>query len=79
MANLVSVKDAPKMRPIFPTESAWRNLIFRADPIVDRRTGMVLNPGNGLAPAIVRLGRKVLIDLDAFDTWVEQHRGQDHE
>lgn len=33
-----------------------------------------ISPGNGLAPAIIRIGRKVLIDLDVFDTWVDGQR-----
>ncbi len=37
-------------------------------------SGGAIVPGNGLASAIVRIGRKVLIDLNAFDVWVESHR-----
>jgi hypothetical protein len=29
---------------------------------------------NGLAPALVRLGKRVLIDRDAFERWVYSHR-----
>jgi hypothetical protein len=31
-------------------------------------------PGNGLASAILRVGRRVLIDVDAFDVWLKAHR-----
>jgi hypothetical protein len=30
----------------------------------------------GRTGAIVRIGRKVLIDLDRFAAWLESHRGQ---
>ena len=43
------------------TEGGLRWLIFRADQ-------------NGLAEAIVRVGRRVLIDVEAFNRWLEQGR-----
>ena len=54
------------------TVSALRHLIFQAE---DRfcSTGQVIK-GNGLSRAIIRVGRKVLIDLDEFDTWIERQR-----
>ena len=54
------------------TVSALRHLIFQAE---DRfcSTGQVIK-GNGLSRAIIRVGRKVLIDLDEFDRWIERHR-----
>ena len=33
-----------------------------------------ITPGNGLKKAIVKIGRKVLIDIEAFDEWIEAHR-----
>ncbi len=60
------------------TEYAWatnsylRHVIFEAEERLG--SGGAKVAGNGLAPAIVRLGRKVLIDLDEFDLWIEQHR-----
>ncbi len=58
------------------TPAAVRALVFRAD---DRRNSRGdLLPGNGLgrAGAIVRVGRKVLIDLDRFTAWLGSHRVQ---
>lgn len=43
------------------TEGGLRWLIFRADQ-------------NGLDQAIVRVGRRVLIDVEAFNSWLEQGR-----
>ncbi len=31
-------------------------------------------PGNGLSKSILRIGRKILIDVDEFDIWLESHR-----
>jgi hypothetical protein len=77
--------DAP--RPIFTVEqfsirnpaftpAALRNLIFKAEP---RQSSRGEIPGNGLAEcgAIIRLGRKVLINEARFYSWVEdqQERG----
>ena len=54
------------------TVSALRHLIFNAQ---DRlcSTGQGIE-GKGLSRAIIRVGRKVLIDLDEFDAWIERHR-----
>ena len=54
------------------TNSYLRHVIFEAEDRLG--SGGVSVRGNGLAPAIVRIGRKVLIDLDEFDRWVEGHR-----
>ena len=54
------------------TESALRHWIFNAEETVG--SGGTIIPGNGFGPAIIRLGRKILIDLDMLDVWVEAHR-----
>ena len=54
------------------TPSGLRHLIFNAEDRVSS-DGTII-PGNGLAPAILRVGRRVLIDLDAFEAWLETHR-----
>lgn len=53
------------------SESAIRHLIFQSQPRINSRGETI--PGNGLAEAgaIVRIGRKILIELNAFDKWVE--------
>jgi hypothetical protein len=48
---------------IYPSQRALRNLIFKADR-------------NGLAVAIRRVGRRVLIDEAEFFAWVDRHGGQ---
>jgi len=52
------------------TESALRNLIFKAN---ERQSTKGIIAGNGLleAGAIIRIGRKVLINESKFYAWVE--------
>jgi hypothetical protein len=52
------------------TPSAIRNLIFKAD---ERHSSNGVIKGNGLkeAGAIIRIGRKVLIDENQFYAWVQ--------
>ena len=71
--RLSNVRDISKMPGYEPfTPSVVRHLIFDAEPRVG--SGGTIIPGNGLASAIVRIGRTVLIDLDRFDAWIESHR-----
>lgn len=60
--------------PRFPwlTESALRHHIYDADPRVNSLGETI--EGNGLDVALVRIGRRVLIDLYAFETWVMSHK-----
>lgn len=58
--DLRTVKQVAEVRPSF-TEAALRGLIFRAH-------------GNGLDRALIRVGRRVLIDLAKFDAWLEMQR-----
>lgn len=58
------------------TVPALRHYVFAAKTERDSR-GRTIIEGNGLAPAIIRIGRRVLIDLDAFDAWVISHRVQE--
>lgn len=58
--SLRSLKQLAAECPAF-TEDSLRWLVFNA-------------PTNGLAPALVRIGARVLIDRDAFQQWVFSHR-----
>ncbi len=60
--NLRTVPQMVEECPAF-SEAALRKLILRA-------------PLNGLEPAIVRLGRRVLIDYAQFNQWIEGNRGR---
>jgi hypothetical protein len=51
----------------FLTEASLRNIIFHARP---RKNSAGLIPGNGLDGALVRMGRKILIDEKKFFEWL---------
>ncbi len=72
--QLYTVEQFSIAQPAF-TPSALRNYIFKAD---SRQSSKGKVQGNGLIEcgAIIRIGRKVLIDGDKFLNWVyQQNRG----
>jgi hypothetical protein len=66
---VISVRQFSQRNPAF-TESSLRNLIFKAD---ERLGANGTIAGNGLieAGALIRIGRKVLIDEARFFEWAE--------
>ncbi|MDN0074019.1 hypothetical protein QU481_03835 [Crenobacter sp. SG2303] len=72
MNQLKTVNQFSEAHPAF-TPAALRGLIFKANPRITHE-GEV--QGNGLieAGAIVRLGRRILIDEAKFFNWVEQQQ-----
>ncbi len=66
-----TVEQFSNDNPCF-TPSALRNLIFKAD---ERQSSNGVIAGNGLleSGAIVRIGRKVLINEDRFYQWIDSH------
>jgi len=70
---LFTVAQFAAAHPAF-TAGALRNLIFKAGT---RHSTNGEIPNNGLieAGAIVRIGRRVLIDEDQFLAWVRQQNG----
>lgn len=72
--KLHTINQFSANNPAF-TPGSLRNMIYRAEP---RHSTLGEISGNGLleAGAIVRLGRKVLIDEERFYSWIEhQQRG----
>lgn len=69
------LKTVPRFSDDNPsfTQAALRALIFKAEP---RITHEGTKPGNGLieAGAIIRIGRRVLIDEAKFFEWVRQQQ-----
>jgi len=63
---LYSVRQFADRHPAF-TQSSLRALIDKAR---DRHSSKGRVPGNGLAPAILRVGRRVLIDEERFFQWL---------
>lgn len=73
--RLATIKQLPTLDAYhWLTESALRHLVFGAEDRFSSRGEKI--PGNGLALAIIRIGRRVLIDLDEFDRWLDSHRDQ---
>jgi hypothetical protein len=56
------------------TESVFRHLIFEAKPRFNSRGEKIA--GNGLETALVRLRRRLLIDVQAWDAWIDSHRAE---
>ena len=67
--DLFPVKQFSARRPAWSPQ-ALRNLILNAEDRLTSRGARV--PGNGLAEAgaIIRVGRRVLIDEQAFFRWI---------
>ena len=60
--RLRSVHQLCAEYPHLFTKGSLRWLIFNADI-------------NGFKPCIIRIGRRVFIDLDALQQWLAEHRG----
>lgn len=67
---VLTINQFAQRHPSF-TPGALRNLIWRAGA---RRSSLGVIPGNGLAKAIIKLGRRVYIDESAFFDWLSSHR-----
>lgn len=70
-AALSTVRQFSEKYPAF-SQGSLRNLIFLAST---RHTSKGNIPGNGLDVALVRLGRKLLIDEIKFFQWVDNQQG----
>lgn len=72
--NLLLVHQLANKHPAF-TENALRALIYASKQRKrsTSKSGLADIPGNGLARAILKIGRRVLIDEQAFLEWVDTH------
>ncbi len=71
--RFATIEQAAETRPAF-TRAAFRDLKFRAHDRTNSRGEIIKGNGTGAAGVWIQIGRKVLIDLDAFDRWIESHR-----
>lgn len=69
--TLLTVRQFSDKHPAF-TQGAIRNLIFLAK---NRKTSKGTIEGNGLNVALVRIGRKLLIDETKFFLWIDAQQG----
>lgn len=70
----LTIRQLSERYPAF-SEPALRNLVFCAKP---RQSTKGPIPGNGLDRAIIRVGRKVLIDAEQFQVWLREKQGGTH-
>ncbi len=68
---LLTVRQFAEKHPAFQ-QGSLRNLIFLAE---SRNTSKGKIAGNGLDAALVRIGRKVLIDEAKFFNWIDAQQG----
>ncbi len=73
--RIVRVNDLPTLRGYeWLTKSALRHLIFQSKPRLNSRGEAIKTNGLVESGAVIRIGRKILFDLDKFDLWVDSHR-----
>lgn len=70
----LTIRQLSERYPAF-SEPALRNLVFCAKP---RQSTKGPIPGNGLDRAILRVGRKVMIDAEQFQAWLREKQGSGH-
>lgn len=78
LPRLSVVKNLPSQFPLANlTVSAIHSHIFKSQDRYDSRGRKI--PGNGLAAcgAIIRRGRKVLIDVDKYGAWLASGEGSE--
>ena len=69
---LLTVKQLAN-HPNYPfSEAALRHLIFQSEPRYSSSGEIIA--GNGLTSALVRVGRRIYVDIAAFDLWLNDHR-----
>jgi hypothetical protein len=73
VASYVTIKQAAELRPAF-SPAAFRDLKFKAHDRKNSRGETIKGNGTGPAGVWVQIGAKVLIDLLAFDRWIESHK-----
>lgn len=69
--RFLTVKQFAETHRAF-TQASLRSLIFAAQ---SRKSSQGVIPGNGMGAAVVRIGRKVLINEAKFFEWVSTQKG----
>jgi len=70
--RFVTVAECADLRPF--SKAALRDLKFKAWNRTNSRGEVIQGNGTGPAGVWVQIGTKVLIDLPAFDAWLESHK-----
>lgn len=72
-AKHLTIKQTAKVRPAF-TEAALRDVHFKAWDRKNSRGETIAGNGSGPAGVWIRIGAKVLVDINAFDAWLDSRR-----
>lgn len=68
----LTIEQLAAVRPF--TAAALRDLKFKAHDRKNSRGEVIKGNGTGPAGVWIQIGTKVLIDLEAFDAWLDSHR-----
>lgn len=71
--HFVTIKQCAQVRPAY-TEAALRDIRFKAFDRKNSRGDVIKGNGSGEAGVWVQIGKKILIDLEAFDAWIKSHK-----
>lgn len=71
--RFATIEQAAQLRPAF-TAASLRDIRFKADDRINSRGDVIKGNGSAAAGVWATIGRKVLIDLDALDRWIESHK-----
>lgn len=71
--RFATINQAAELRQVF-TPAALRDLKFKAHDRKNSRGEIIKGNGTGPAGVWVQIGAKVLVDLLAFDRWIESHK-----
>lgn len=71
--RFATIYQAAKVRPAF-SPAALRDIRFKAADRKNSRGEKILGNGAAKFGVFIQVGRRVLVDLDAFDRWIESHR-----
>lgn len=76
LPRLATIPNVPAAFPELDlTPAAIRAQVFKADDRLNSRGEKIQGNGLAQAGAIIRRGRKVLIDLDAYGRWLAGRSG----
>lgn len=71
--RFATVEQAAQLRPAF-TPAALRDIRFKSADRINSKGDVIKGNGSGSAGVWIAVGRKILVDLDAFDRWIESHK-----
>lgn len=71
--RFLTIQQTAKARPAF-SPASLRDIRFKGADRMNSRGERISGNGAAAAGVFIQVGRKVLVDLDAFDRWVLSHR-----